>query len=50
MPDLFEPIRVGRTTAANRIVVAPCIRHRARVDGVATPVMATYYTQRATAE
>lgn len=46
---LFEPIRHGRLTLPNRMVMAPMTRSRAGQDGVPTPSMATYYAQRASA-
>ncbi|MEU7078610.1 MULTISPECIES: alkene reductase [Streptomyces] len=49
MNDLFEPVTVGKWTLSNRIVMAPMTRNRATPDGVPTDLMATYYTQRATA-
>ena len=47
--DLFEPVRLGSYQLANRIVMAPLTRSRAREDGVPTPLMAEYYAQRASA-
>ncbi|MFE5124194.1 alkene reductase [Streptomyces sp. NPDC056669] len=49
MTDLFAPVTVGKWTLNNRIVMAPMTRNRATPDGVPTSLMATYYTQRATA-
>ncbi len=43
---LFEPISVGRMALAHRIVMAPLTRNRAP-GAVPTPLMATYYGQRA---
>ena len=48
-PTLFDPIRFGEIRAANRIVMAPLTRDRAGPGQVPTPLMATYYTQRASA-
>jgi N-ethylmaleimide reductase len=47
--SLFEPYAMGPHKLANRIVMNPMTRCRADADGVPTPIMATYYTQRATA-
>src|SRR6478752_505009 len=47
--SLFDPIRFGDITAANRIVMAPLTRDRAGPGRTPTPLMATYYEQRATA-
>ncbi|NIP74040.1 MAG: alkene reductase [Gammaproteobacteria bacterium] len=47
--DLFEPFQLGDLTLANRIVMAPMTRNRAEEDGVVTPMMVTYYQQRASA-
>lgn len=47
--SLFEPYPLGRITLANRIVMAPLTRNRAAAGNVPTPLMATYYAQRATA-
>ena len=49
MTTLFEPIRFGDINAANRIVMAPLTRNRAGAGRVPTPMMATYYEQRASA-
>ena len=49
MPTLFDPIRFGDLTAANRIVMAPLTRDRAGPGRTPTALMATYYAQRATA-
>jgi N-ethylmaleimide reductase len=49
MTTLFDPIRFGNVVAANRIVMAPMSRNRAGPGQVPTPLMATYYEQRATA-
>lgn len=46
---LFNPIKVGELQLPHRIVMAPLTRNRAARDGRATDLMATYYTQRATA-
>jgi N-ethylmaleimide reductase len=47
--SLWTPLTLGAITAPNRIVMAPMTRTRATADGVATPSMATYYRQRASA-
>nr|WP_315188680.1 alkene reductase [uncultured Albidiferax sp.] len=49
MPSLFDPIQIGNFTAPNRILLAPLTRGRATREHVPTPMMATYYAQRATA-
>jgi N-ethylmaleimide reductase len=49
MPTLFDPIHFGSIESANRIVMAPLTRDRAGPRQVPTPLMATYYGQRATA-
>ncbi len=47
--DLFRPCHCGSLTLPNRIVMAPLTRSRAGVGDVPTPLMATYYAQRASA-
>ncbi|MEV5750230.1 alkene reductase [Actinoallomurus sp. NPDC052308] len=49
MTPLFSSYRLGDLTLPNRIVMAPMTRVRAAAGGLATPSMATYYAQRATA-
>jgi 2,4-dienoyl-CoA reductase-like NADH-dependent reductase (Old Yellow Enzyme family) len=49
MPSLLDPIQLGAIHAPNRILMAPLTRGRSTRDHVPTPVMAEYYTQRATA-
>ncbi|WDZ86705.1 alkene reductase [Micromonospora cathayae] len=49
MTTLFDRYRLGGLTLPNRVVMAPMTRVRAAADGLATPSMATYYAQRATA-
>lgn len=44
---LFEPYALGPLTLRNRLVMAPMTRNRATADHVPTPIMATYYGQRA---
>jgi N-ethylmaleimide reductase len=45
---LFDAIQVGALHLANRIVMAPLTRNRAP-NAIPTPLMAEYYTQRASA-
>lgn len=45
--DIFDPIRLGGMTLANRLVMAPMTRNRADKDGVVSPMMVTHYQQRA---
>lgn len=49
MTNLLSSYRLGRLTLPNRLVMAPMTRVRAAAEGLATPSMATYYAQRATA-
>lgn len=50
MSVLFEPYSLNaELTLPNRIVMAPLTRCRAQLDGTPNPIMATYYTQRASA-
>lgn len=46
---LFTPVCVGALTLPNRIVMAPLTRCRADPGHVPSPIMATYYAQRASA-
>lgn len=46
--NLFSPIKLRDTKLENRMVMAPLTRNRAP-ESLATPMMAEYYTQRATA-
>ena len=46
MTSLFDPLQVGRMHLANRVVMAPLTRNRAP-GAIPTPLMVTYYTQRA---
>ena len=48
MTTLFDPLKVGSLTLPNRIVMAPLTRNRAP-NAIPTPLMATYYAQRASA-
>ncbi|MGW0814051.1 alkene reductase [Streptomyces viridiviolaceus] len=47
--DLFASAALGPLTLPNRLVMAPLTRNRAQADGTPTPLMATYYAQRASA-
>lgn len=49
MSQLLTPLRIGRTLAANRLVMAPMTRSRADADGVPGDLTVTYYAQRASA-
>ena len=49
MSTLFDPIKLGAISAPNRVLMAPLTRGRATREHVPTAVMATYYTQRASA-
>lgn len=49
MTALFDRYQLGDLTLPNRVVMAPMTRVRAAAGGLATPSMATYYAQRATA-
>ena len=46
---LFTPTRLGAIAVKNRIAMAPLTRSRAGMDGVPSPLAATYYAQRASA-
>ena len=48
MTTLFDPLQMGSLALPNRIVMAPLTRNRAP-GAVPTPLMATYYAQRASA-
>ena len=48
MTTLFDPITVGDIALSNRVVMAPLTRNRAP-GAVPTPLMVTYYRQRASA-
>jgi N-ethylmaleimide reductase len=48
-PSLFTPVQVGPYRLPNRIVMAPMTRNRAGDGNVPTPLVATYYRQRASA-
>ena len=49
MTTLFDPIKVGRLTCPNRIWMAPLTRGRGSREHVPSDLMATYYSQRASA-
>jgi N-ethylmaleimide reductase len=49
MTTLFDPYLLAGRPLPNRVVMAPMTRVRAAAGGLATPSMATYYAQRATA-
>lgn len=49
MTSAFEPVHVAGATLANRIALAPMTRSRAGQGGIATGLVAEYYTQRASA-
>jgi len=49
MPTLFDPIELGAVRAPNRILMAPLTRGRSTKEHVPTPLMAEYYSQRASA-
>jgi 2,4-dienoyl-CoA reductase-like NADH-dependent reductase (Old Yellow Enzyme family)/thioredoxin reductase len=44
---LFQPLRIGRATARNRIEAAPCLPILAAEDGSVTPELVEFYRQRA---
>jgi len=47
--DLFKPFQLGDLTLTNRMAMAPLTRNRADENGVVSPMMVTYYQQRASA-
>jgi N-ethylmaleimide reductase len=49
MADLFTPLRLGSLELPNRIWMAPLTRCRAEAGHVPGPLMAKYYSQRASA-
>ena len=49
MPNLFDPVSVGRLKLPSRLLMAPMTRSRASTDGVVTALTAEYYRQRASA-
>jgi 2,4-dienoyl-CoA reductase-like NADH-dependent reductase (Old Yellow Enzyme family) len=48
-PSLFDPIQIGDLKLPNRIFMAPLTRLRGTSDHIPTPIIAEYYTQRASA-
>jgi N-ethylmaleimide reductase len=49
MNQLLTPVRIGRTLAPNRLVMAPMTRSRADAQGLPGDMTVTYYAQRASA-
>lgn len=49
MSKLFTPVRIGRITLQNRLVMAPMTRSRADDAGVPSDLVSRYYAQRASA-
>jgi 2,4-dienoyl-CoA reductase-like NADH-dependent reductase (Old Yellow Enzyme family) len=49
MPNLLDPIQLGDLHLPNRVFMAPLTRLRGTPNHVPTPIMAEYYTQRASA-
>lgn len=49
MSKLFEPLKLGRYTLKNRIIMAPLTRARAGDERLPNDLMAKYYRQRASA-
>src|SRR6185437_9289048 len=47
--DLFQPFKLGPYTLANRVVMAPLTRSRAKPGDVPSDLAAEYYAQRASA-
>ena len=47
MKQSFTPVRVGRDTLPNRLVMAPMTRGRAKFDGTPGDLAGEYYSQRA---
>src|SRR6266481_7795541 len=47
MTQAFTPVRVGRYTLPNRLVMSPMTRSRAQLDGTPGELAAEYYAQRA---
>jgi len=47
--SLFTPLRLGALEVPNRLIMAPLTRMRAGQDRIPTPLMAEYYSQRASA-
>ena len=49
MAELSTPITLGDLALKNRVIMAPLTRTRVADDRIATPMMADYYAQRASA-
>jgi 2,4-dienoyl-CoA reductase-like NADH-dependent reductase (Old Yellow Enzyme family) len=49
MPSLLDPLQIGEITLPNRVIMSPLTRLRGTPDHLPTPLIADYYTQRATA-
>lgn len=49
MSQLFTPVRVGRHTLPNRLVMAPMTRSRSDDDGIPSDLVTLYYAQRSSA-
>lgn len=49
MPSLFDPLTLGDWSLPNRVIMAPLTRCRAGRGRVPTPLIAEYYSQRASA-
>ena len=49
MSNLFNPVKIGDLNLPNRIIMSPLTRCRASQGRVPNPMMAEYYTQRASA-
>lgn len=49
VPSLFDALQLGDLRLPNRIIMAPLTRLRGTPDHIATPIMAEYYAQRASA-
>ncbi|MBP6261032.1 MAG: alkene reductase [Verrucomicrobia bacterium] len=49
MSQLFTPLRIGRHTLPNRLVMAPMTRSRSDDTGVPSDLVSLYYAQRASA-
>lgn len=47
LSQAFTPLRPGRLTLSNRLVMAPMTRSRAKSDGTPGDLAAAYYSQRA---
>jgi len=47
MNQLFTPVRIGRLTLPNRLVMAPMTRSRSDDEGVPSELVTDYYAQRA---